>query len=116
MADLITQLHGDEAARKNLLDFVRHLDQESKGAKISPLLRSVRGRIENALPAIERMAYSKGWAAGHEAGAQQGYQHGYDAGRDAGYEDSQEDRKLAYDEGHEAGYKACAEARATDAS
>lgn len=59
---------GDEKAKENLLTFVRHLDQESRGSKISPLLRSVRGRIENALPAIERMAYAKGLGLGVKQG------------------------------------------------
>lgn len=49
-------LKGDAKARAGFLKFMRELDASHKGTKVSPLIRSVRGRFENALPAIEAEA------------------------------------------------------------
>lgn len=49
-------LKGDAKGREQFLLFMRNLDNGHKGAKISPLIRSIRGRFENALPHIENEA------------------------------------------------------------
>lgn len=52
----MADLKGDAKARQNLLDFVRQLDKSSRSGPQGQTMRSIRGRIENALPAIERDA------------------------------------------------------------
>jgi hypothetical protein len=66
MADLKNK-SGDEKARESLLHFVAQLTQEEMSGKVAKnnfvarsdiraRMRSIRGRIENALPAVEAQA------------------------------------------------------------
>lgn len=50
------ELKGDAKGQANFMKFMRDLDASNKRNQISPLIRSIRGRFENALPHIQREA------------------------------------------------------------
>lgn len=98
----LTPQAGDEKARATLVEFFRHVEEGHRGAKISPLLRSIRGRFENALPAIERRAWNNGFEAGLERGRDEGKSEGFSAGYDFGRGDGV---RVGHEQGYKTGYE-----------